>query len=237
MDTVKNQGKKQDDGVKKSRSAGAGRTRAYAFLVYPDSAPEGWIDKLRDEHVQVLISPLHDMDENPDGSKKKPHYHVLVLYDGVKTIEQATELRDSVGGVGWENVASVRGYARYLCHLDDPSKAQYAQDDVIQLGGADYSTIIARAADAIKALAEMMDYISDNNVIFYADFVDYCRKERLDWFEVVATRYTYTLYTYIKARGTKSIMLDRDMMNAGAWPRPDLGVYESVNQETGEIEE
>lgn len=185
------------------------RTRTFAFLVYPDSAPQDWREKLTEAHVQALVSPLHDQDVNPDGSQKKPHWHVLIIYDGMKSYEQAAQLRDSMGGVGWENVASTRGYARYLCHLDNPEKAQYSADGVIEYGGADYSDIIRRAADATRAVRDMMEYIREHDVRFYSDFLEYCMDERPDWFETLITRNTYAIYTYIKARSAKAEMCAR----------------------------
>jgi len=196
MKTIENQEKTPDKSGE--------RTRNFAFLVYPDSAPADWRETLNEAHVECFISPLHDKDVNPDGSQKKPHWHVMVMYSSVKTKKQAAELRDAIGGVGWENVASARGYARYLCHLDNPEKAQYSPEDVVELGGADYADVTRRATDAVKAVREMMRYIRENNVLFYSDFVDYCADERPDWFESLVTRNTYAVYTYIKARSKKA---------------------------------
>ena len=196
MKTIENQEKTPDKSGE--------RTRNFAFLVYPDSALADWRETLNEAHVECFISPLHDKDVNPDGSQKKPHWHVMVMYSSVKTKKQAAELRDAIGGVGWENVASARGYARYLCHLDNPEKAQYSPEDVVELGGADYADVIRRATDAVKAVSEMMCYIRENNVLFYSDFVDYCADERPDWFESLVTRNTYAVYTYIKARSKKA---------------------------------
>ena len=39
-----------------------GRTRNYATVVYPESAPEGWQSILEDQFVSAFISPLHDCD-------------------------------------------------------------------------------------------------------------------------------------------------------------------------------
>ena len=78
-----------------------------------------------------MISPLHKDDVNPYGEVKKPHYHVIVMFDSVKTLEQFAEFADTFGGVGKEKVNSIRGYARYLCHLDNPEKAQYNPYDVV----------------------------------------------------------------------------------------------------------
>ena len=174
------------------------RSRLYATVVYPDSAPEGWVDKLKETHVAGYISPLHKDDENPDGTPKKPHYHVLICYDGVKSIEQFDKLRETFGGVGHEVVQSKRGYARYLCHLDSPEKAQYNPAEVVSLGGESYTELIRSSADEVTAIGEMMDFIDQNEIIYYSEFVRYCRTERRDWFELIATKCAYTISTYIK---------------------------------------
>ena len=61
-----------------------GRTRNFATVVYPDSAPADWKEKLDQLHVAAFISPLHDKDINPNGEPKKAHYHVLVMFEGQK---------------------------------------------------------------------------------------------------------------------------------------------------------
>ena len=83
-----------------AKSALQKRTRAWATIVYEESAPENWREKLQGYMVQTFVSPLHDADVKEDGSAKKPHWHVLMMYDGVKTPEQAREVFESFGGVG-----------------------------------------------------------------------------------------------------------------------------------------
>ena len=98
------------------KTSGAGRTRNFATVVYPDSAPDNWQQILEEKFIPAIISPLHDSDVNPTGEPKKPHYHVLIMFDGVKTKDQAIDVFDAIHGVGCERVNSIRGYARYLCH-------------------------------------------------------------------------------------------------------------------------
>ena len=52
------------------------KTRAWTFIVYPDSAPDDWRDILDDLHIPWCESPLHDKDQNPTGEQKKAHWHV-----------------------------------------------------------------------------------------------------------------------------------------------------------------
>ena len=85
-----------NDGQKESK------TRNWATVVYPESAPEEWRDILIQIHVPSLVSPLHDKDENPNGEPKKPHYHVLLMYDGPRERSLAQKDLSSFGGVGCE---------------------------------------------------------------------------------------------------------------------------------------
>ena len=57
-------------------SYGKGRTRNFATVIYPESAPSDWKEILNQEFIPAFISPLHDRDTNPTGEPKKPHYHV-----------------------------------------------------------------------------------------------------------------------------------------------------------------
>ena len=75
--------------MSEKKSSGAGRTRNYATVVYPESASTDWLEKLSELHVPAFVSPLHDKDVNPTGESKKAHYHVMIMFDGVKTLDQA----------------------------------------------------------------------------------------------------------------------------------------------------
>lgn len=175
-----------------------GRTRNFATVVYPDSAPEGWQEILSDQHIPAFISPLHDKDVNPTGEAKKPHYHVMIMFENVKTREQAQAVFDSIGGVGLEVVQTIRGYARYLCHLDNPEKEQYSQDDVRCLAGADYVGIIGLALDKYKAVGDMMDFCKKYQVYSFAQLALYAKEERFDWFRILCDSGSVVMKEFLK---------------------------------------
>jgi hypothetical protein len=179
---------------------GRGRVRNFATVVYPDSSPDNWIDILCDQFVPAFVSPLHDQDINPYGEPKKPHYHVMIMFDGVKTLDQAKEIFDSIGGVGCEKVNSIRGYARYLCHLDNPEKYQYDQESVRCFCGADYPGVIGLAIDKYKAIGEMLDFCNLNGIYSYSQLLEYCRQERFDWFRVLCDNGTMVMREYLKSK-------------------------------------
>lgn len=176
------------------------RVRNFACVVYPESAPDNWQDILSKQFIPAFISPLHDKDVDPQNQPKKPHYHVMLMFDGKKSLEQAQTVFKSIGGVGCEVVNSIRGYSRYLCHLDNPEKAQYSPESVRSLCGADYSNTIGLAIDRLKSVDEMIDYIEENNVVSYRQLMLYARKERRDWFRVLCESSTFVVKEYLKSR-------------------------------------
>lgn len=176
-----------------------GRARNFATVVYPESAPENWQELLAEQFVPAFISPLHDNDTNPTGEPKKAHYHVILLYEGKKSDDQVREVFDLIGGVGLERVGSIRGYSRYLCHLDNPEKAQYNPEDVRCLCGADYTAMIGLATDKYKAIREMIQFCRDNQIVSYSTLLEYCADERADWFRVLCDCGTVVMKEYLKS--------------------------------------
>lgn len=166
-----------------------GRTRVFATVVYPESAPVDWRDRLEGAHVAAMVSPLHDADSLPTGEQKKAHYHVLWRYEGKKSAAQAQELVSLIGGAGAvEIVADYRGYARYLCHLDSPDKAQYDPVDVQCFGGADWAAVALSDAERTDALLDEIEaWIDDTGCVSYVALCRYARRERPDWTRCIRT--------------------------------------------------
>ena len=175
------------------------RFRNFGCVVYPESAPDGWIDVISDLHVPAFISPLHDQDIDPQNQPKKPHFHVMVMYEGKKSIEQMQEVFASFGGVGCERINSIRGYARYLCHLDNPEKAQYNPEDIRAFAGADYFGICSLAIDKYSAIGEMMDYCILNDMYSYKNLLLFSRDNRYDWYRILCDNGTVVMREFLKS--------------------------------------
>lgn len=175
------------------------RVRTWATVVYPESAPDQWLQTLGDQCIPVFVSPLHDKDINPTGEPKKPHYHVMFVFDGKKSRQQVDGIRELIGGVGLEKVQSTRGYARYLCHLDNPEKAQYDPSDVVQYGGADYMSTIGLAIDKYKAIKEMMAFCRENRIVSYSKLLEYASEYEMGWFRVLCDNGTVVMKEYLKS--------------------------------------
>lgn len=176
-----------------------GRTRYWATIVY-DLNIDVWIEYLKDSKVSFFISPIHDSDCDSDGVVKKSHYHVLLLFDGVKTADQADLIFSAIGGVGCEKVNSIRSYARYLCHMDNPDKAQYNPNDVISFGPlADYVSFIGLPCDRYSSISEMMDWVDKENCISFSKLLRYARNNNEIWFRVLCDSSAIILREYIKS--------------------------------------
>ena len=127
------------------------RARGYAFLLYPESAPEDWRSIIDDWHVPWAESPLHDQDVNPGtGEVKKAHWHILLNFDSVKSYDQVTELLSQLGDGATvpQKLNSVKAMLRYFCHMDNPEKFQYSRDDIIGHGGLDVDDLLRPSASA-----------------------------------------------------------------------------------------
>lgn len=183
--------------VKKSTTP---RTRNYATVIYLESAPSNWQDLLQELCVPTFISPYHDKDKNPTGEEKKAHYHVMMMYDSMKTMEQAKTNFEKFGGVGCEIVNSTRGYARYLCHLDNPEKEQYNIDDVKSLAGADYINVISLITDKYQIMSEMQDFCEKYNVVSFYLLCNYARKNRSDWYRALCDNSSFYMKEYLKSK-------------------------------------
>lgn len=182
------------------KSSGQARYRNFATVVYPESAVDSWQEVLSQQFIPAFISPLHDKDVNPTGEPKKPHYHVVLMFEGKKSISQVEDIFNLIGGVGCEVVQSIRGYARYLCHLDNPEKFQYNQDLVRSLCGADYAGTIGLAIDKYKSIGEMQDFCEYYDVVSFYALANYARSNRPDWHRILCDCGSVFMREYLKSR-------------------------------------
>lgn len=173
----------------------AKRNTYYATIVYPESAPLDWIDILEEQHIQALISPIHDKDIDKEGNPKKPHYHVALIFESLKSPQQAQEIFEKIGGVGTIPIHSLGAYSRYLCHLDNSEKAQYSKEDIREISGADYKECCRQNGEKEKEeeanLIELTQIILDKKIIYFHEVADLIIKEHSDLFSVLKTNSYY----------------------------------------------
>lgn len=163
------------------------RSRGWACIVYPESAPEGWVDKLNEAHIQTLISPVHDKDKRGNGEPKKPHYHVLAMFENPVGESSAKSYFGRIGvKAPPEKVDTIKGYARYLVHMDDHDKVRYNEHEVVALAGASWAATALDEAEEVNAiLDEIEEFIAESGCISYFALCRYARAERPAWTRVI----------------------------------------------------
>lgn len=181
------------------------RKRNWTCVVYPESAPKNWRDILDDEHIEWVESPLHDKDINGDGTKKKPHWHIALLFDGNKSYEQIKELTDKLSAPSPKFVQSVRALVRYFAHLDNPEKFQYLVSEIKGHGGVDLAELLKPTASSrYEMISDMVEYINQNHVTEFMDFLVETKKTHFeDWFPLLCDSASFIIDKAIKSNRHK----------------------------------
>lgn len=177
------------------------RFRNWAFIVYPESVLNNYRDILDDLHIQWVESPLHEFDLNPDGETKKPHIHIVLSFEGKKSFDHVLDIAKSVNGSNPIKVESIRGYVRYLIHIDNPEKYQYPYQEIIGHGGFDFEQYFSYSnKQRYRIIADMMDFIEQNHITEFVSFTNYCRAVRYDdWFPMICDSCAYIIDIHIRS--------------------------------------
>ena len=190
------------------------KARHWCFEVYPPEpdgggAPEDWLERLRLSGLRCAISPLHDKDKCSDpkeanyGMLKKPHWHVIACWDGGSTTYNvARELsQGKLNGTIPVKLNGVRGYYRYLTHMDDPDKYQYDPSGIQHLNGFDILDYIEMTmSERIQLTKRIQRYIRECNILEYADLLDTLLDNEEDEMYTVAIGNTLLFRGYIQSR-------------------------------------
>lgn len=179
------------------------KKRYYLFVVYPDSAPENWQDKLKQTRCCYAISPLHE----PDEQDKKPHYHVIFYSPGPITLENAKDIIPgdvpANGHVEWAK--SPAGSQRYLIHLDDQEKQQFPEGAraITVLNGFPLDlTRDFSAAEKRELRRRILDFIREYEIVEYSDLIYSLSEFDLDM-QDYACNHTILFNTVITSRRNK----------------------------------
>lgn len=176
------------------------RSRTWTIIVYPDSVPKNWREMLDDTRIAWVESPLHDKDVNPDGTIKKPHWHIVLMFGSNKSYSQIKEIDDMLHGAEEpQKVHNLKGAIRYLIHFDNPEKYQYKREDIKCHGGADIDQYFALSASSKnEVLWDIIEFIRENQVESLVEFMGYIQSaNKRDWFDVTANRNTLIIKSVI----------------------------------------
>lgn len=181
------------------------RTRAWTFLVYPDSAPENWRQILDDMHLEWVESPLHEFDTNPTGEVKKAHWHILLTFEGKKSYDQICDIIEPLNCTIPQKVHNQKSIVRYMAHLDNPEKFQYSIDDIVAHGGIDVADLLKPgSSERYTYINEMCDFVADQFITEFIDLVDYARKHHSDtWYPLLCDNSAWFMSQYVKSMREK----------------------------------
>lgn len=188
------------------------RTRNWTVVLYPESAPENWRDVIDDFHIEWVESPLHDKDINPDNEPKKAHYHILLMFGGVKSFEQVKELTGRLNVPMPIPCHNAKSLIRYMAHLDNPDKFQYDISDIRSHGGVDIAEMLRpSSSERYTILKEMICYVKNNDIKEFQDLMDYaCDQEYDRWWPLLCDNSAYVVNQYIKSQRHRSMRVNPD---------------------------
>jgi hypothetical protein len=194
------------------------RYRHWTCVVYPESAPQNWRDIINENHVEWIESPLHDKDIDAEGKIKKPHWHLLISFEGVKNFEQIKEITNEINAPIPQKVASAKGLVRYMIHMDDADKYQYDKSKIIAHGGADISELLKPTASSrYQMITEMAVFVREQNITEFCDLFDAAAANHPDdWLPLLCDNSGYIIGQYIKSYRFKLETAQRKIEEARA---------------------
>lgn len=134
------------------------KARNFSMLLYPDSMPPDAIKELISSDLKVAISPLHQ----PESEEKKPHYHVILCYDGPHDVSAVNDLlKQKYHCPDVQVIESISQSVRYLIHKGWDSKIQYPFESI-----QTNFDIRKYFADDIFIL-DIMNFMENHNVTSY----------------------------------------------------------------------
>lgn len=178
------------------------KKRNWAFVVYPDSLPDDWINLLRLKGTACAVSPLHDKDINPDGSLKKAHYHIILSFGNPTTYNNVKNFADDFNGTIPQYLESVVGYYRYLTHRDNPEKAQYNEEEIQVFNGFDPVELMTES-EITNLLKQIINIIKLNDLCEFQDLVDYLLSHDLHDNLVALEKHPYFVHLYLNSKRHK----------------------------------
>lgn len=170
------------------------RHRTFVGIFYPESAPENFREIIAAWTVPALLV-LHDQDHEEDGESKKAHYHLLLTFTSLHSLEQVRGMMQKLGSQVVEPAYDTRGSARYLAHLDQPDKFQYPVSVIEAFSGASVADLTAPIGDPSP---EILAFVRDQGLIEYAGLIDYCLDHRSEWYRW-ASGHSIFLCAYLRS--------------------------------------
>ena len=174
------------------------KKRTWTFVLYPESAPSDWREKIKISGLMAAVSPLHDKDTNPTGESKKAHFHVLLVYSGPTTYNAVAKFTASLNATVPQSLESVRGMYRQFSHKDNPEKYQYDESEISTYNGFNIADLVELTRSEVNELkAKVLKLIREVGITEYSGLIDFLLDNGMTSEYDVAINNTFFFNTYI----------------------------------------
>jgi len=187
-------------------------------VVYPDSVPANWIERLKNLGFRIAISPLHDKDtwdrDSPafvdpltgevipegavhkKGDKKKAHWHVIIVTDKRIGYQEINDTIRTICNCPYiQKCYSLRNAYDYFLHINAPHKYQGYDKSEIQT----YNNFHVEPTKYEKTILmqEMLEMIDEHEIDTFTAAVDLFRG---DPEMLLVLDHSQTLRSYISGK-------------------------------------
>ena len=200
--------------------------RHFWYVVYPDSAPEDWVEQLQQTGLTFCVSPLHDKDTNPDGTPKKPHYHVIISWGNTTTYRSARSLAETILNCPRpQMLTNPTGAYRYHQHKDNPEKYQYTEQSRCFNGWV--RPLDSAEVTAIKQEIHKLIYLED--IQEYGELITVCAVYGPEYVDVAMnnTYYCERLCSSYRNNPLRGLMRFYNTLDDGETKQL---IYERINE-------
>lgn len=198
---------------KKEKESNKGKERYWTFIMYEDSRPENWKELLEEEMIEIAISPRHDRDmKETTGELKKPHYHVLLCFNGPTTYNRAESIAKKVGASIVKRVLSVKGMYDYFTHKWNKEKAQYEKEEIITINGFNISEYGLTNKEIESLKRETIKIIRTEKITEYCQLYDLLDNNNMIELMEIVSKNTMFFNAYLKSK-KYIVNFEKDMYN------------------------
>lgn len=178
--------------------------RVWMGVIWDESKDPNFLENFEEQGIRCFAIK-HDKDQTADGQIKKPHWHVLSVFEGKKSYSQMKDLYKRCAGDGVNTVQfrdDIGGAARYLCHLDSPHKYHYDPHDVVCINGTDYLEACTTVNDRTKFDIELKLLIDQYDITAFHILSDYATFVVPEWRTCVDGRAVF----WVKYLNSRALM-------------------------------
>lgn len=168
------------------------KARYFTFLMYPESIPNDWKERLETLGVCMAISPLHDKDKSNVAGQayKKSHYHVIyVAKNPVTTDAIRQKIKRCLGDKTVNHVEIVDNMEYMYLYLTHESKDAiaknkhvYSRSDIVLLNDFDIDRYVTLDEAQKKDLRNLvMNLICEKHLVNVAHLIDFIGKHGAEY--------------------------------------------------------